>query len=115
MAGAHSKSGTETPLYMNVISTSFCWYETILSQRLCLYHHCVVDDDSAPSKDLGILPAYSSVDLVQPDPLDKNGDPWDLPELKDMGPKWSGEGISTTIPNAVCMQRCILICTELDL
>uniref|UniRef100_A0A665VZA9 Sodium-dependent phosphate transport protein 2B n=1 Tax=Echeneis naucrates TaxID=173247 RepID=A0A665VZA9_ECHNA len=33
-----------------------------------------------------ILPSYSTVDLVNGDPEE---DPWDLPELKDTGVKWS--------------------------
>lgn len=41
------------------------------------------------SKDSVVLPAYSTVALVDNDP--DACDPWDLPELKDMGPKWSGE------------------------
>ncbi|KAK9518894.1 hypothetical protein VZT92_021661 [Zoarces viviparus] len=43
-------------------------------------------DDGAPVKDVAILPAYSTVDLVNEDP---DADPWDLPELKDTGVKWS--------------------------
>lgn len=35
-----------------------------------------------------MLPSYSTVDLVNEEPED---DPWDLPELKDTGVKWSGE------------------------
>lgn len=35
-----------------------------------------------------MLPSYSTVDLVNESPED---DPWDLPELKDTGVKWSGE------------------------
>ncbi|KAM9358012.1 solute carrier family 34 member 2b [Symphorus nematophorus] len=53
-----------------------------------------VGTDSSPSlddrntvKDGAILPAYSTVDLVNKDPDDDN--PWDLPELKDTGVKWS--------------------------
>ncbi|XP_053730316.1 sodium-dependent phosphate transport protein 2B-like [Synchiropus splendidus] len=38
------------------------------------------------AKDLAVLPAYSTVDLVNDQPED---DPWDLPELKDTGIKWS--------------------------
>ncbi|KAM7012134.1 sodium-dependent phosphate transport protein 2B-like [Tautogolabrus adspersus] len=44
-------------------------------------------DDSTPSKDMAILPAYSTVDLVNEDK--DQDDPWDLPELKDTGVKWS--------------------------
>lgn len=47
-----------------------------------------LDDNNTPSKDAAILPAYSTVDLVDEDPAD---DPWDLPELRDTGVKWSGE------------------------
>ncbi|XP_070764596.1 solute carrier family 34 member 2b [Enoplosus armatus] len=44
-------------------------------------------NDSTPDKDAAILPAYSTVDLVNEDPDEE--DPWDLPELKDTGIKWS--------------------------
>lgn len=46
-------------------------------------------DDKTEGKDSAILPAYSTVDLVNEDPAEE--DPWDLPELKDTGVKWSGE------------------------
>ncbi|XP_039983717.1 solute carrier family 34 member 2b [Xiphias gladius] len=42
-------------------------------------------NDNTPAKD--ILPAYSTVDLVNEDPDAE--DPWNLPELKDTGLKWS--------------------------
>ncbi|XP_070816889.1 solute carrier family 34 member 2b [Chaetodon trifascialis] len=46
-------------------------------------------DEKTPTKDVAILPSYSTVDLVNeaPDPDEDN--PWDLPELKDTGVKWS--------------------------
>ncbi|KAK2835897.1 hypothetical protein Q5P01_016381 [Channa striata] len=44
-------------------------------------------DDKTPYKDTAIVPAYSTVDLVNQDPDEDN--PWDLPELKDTGIKWS--------------------------
>ncbi|KAM6939094.1 sodium-dependent phosphate transport protein 2B-like [Lycodopsis pacificus] len=44
-------------------------------------------DNGAPVKDVAILPAHSTVDLVNQDPDAE--DPWDLPELKDTGVKWS--------------------------
>ncbi|XP_051232091.1 solute carrier family 34 member 2b isoform X1 [Dicentrarchus labrax] len=44
-------------------------------------------DDNKPTKDAAILPAYSTVDLVNQEPDEE--DPWDLPELKDTGVKWS--------------------------
>lgn len=44
-------------------------------------------DDNPQTKDMAILPAYSTVDLVNEEKEVDN--PWDLPELKDMGPKWS--------------------------
>ncbi|XP_039666147.1 solute carrier family 34 member 2b [Perca fluviatilis] len=44
-------------------------------------------DDKVTAKDVAILPAYSTVDLVNEDPDAE--DPWDLPELKDTGIKWS--------------------------
>ncbi|TMS20876.1 Sodium-dependent phosphate transport protein 2B [Larimichthys crocea] len=43
-------------------------------------------DDNTSTKDVAVLPAYSTVDLVKEDP---NDDPWDLPELKNTGVKWS--------------------------
>lgn len=46
-------------------------------------------DDNPQTKDLAILPAYSTVDLVNEAPDENN--PWDIPELKDTGIKWSGE------------------------
>ncbi|XP_059923218.1 solute carrier family 34 member 2b [Gadus macrocephalus] len=58
------------------------------------------DSDSSPSIDSGdprskdpvVLPAYSTMDLVQQDRDEEDEDekdPWDLPELKDSGPGWS--------------------------
>ncbi|XP_031734396.1 sodium-dependent phosphate transport protein 2B-like [Anarrhichthys ocellatus] len=44
-------------------------------------------DDDTRVKDVAILPAYSTVDLVNEDPDAE--DPWNLPELKDTGVKWS--------------------------
>ncbi|XP_028259418.1 sodium-dependent phosphate transport protein 2B-like [Parambassis ranga] len=44
-------------------------------------------NDTTPTEDMDILPAYSTVDLVDIKP--EVGDPWDLPELKDTGIKWS--------------------------
>ncbi|XP_061834510.2 sodium-dependent phosphate transport protein 2B-like [Nerophis lumbriciformis] len=44
-------------------------------------------DQSKDVKDGSILPAYSTVDLVNQD--SGQDDPWDLPELKDTGVKWS--------------------------
>uniref|UniRef100_A0A8C3A064 Sodium-dependent phosphate transport protein 2B n=1 Tax=Cyclopterus lumpus TaxID=8103 RepID=A0A8C3A064_CYCLU len=44
-------------------------------------------DNDAQVKDAAILPAYSTVDLVKQDPDAEN--PWDLPELKDLGVRWS--------------------------
>uniref|UniRef100_A0AAQ5Y5F6 Sodium-dependent phosphate transport protein 2B n=1 Tax=Amphiprion ocellaris TaxID=80972 RepID=A0AAQ5Y5F6_AMPOC len=46
---------------------------------------CSELDDKA--KDSAILPAYSTVDLINEEP--EEVDPWALPELKDMGVKWS--------------------------
>ncbi|TKS74872.1 Sodium-dependent phosphate transport protein 2B [Collichthys lucidus] len=43
-------------------------------------------DDNTSTKDVAVLPAYSTVDLVNEDP---NDDPWNLPELKNTGVKWS--------------------------
>ncbi|XP_041791122.1 solute carrier family 34 member 2b [Chelmon rostratus] len=45
-------------------------------------------DEKSSTKDVAILPAYSTVDLVKEAP-DPEEDPWDLPELKNTGPKWS--------------------------
>ncbi|XP_059197387.1 solute carrier family 34 member 2b isoform X1 [Centropristis striata] len=44
-------------------------------------------DDNTPTKDTAILPAYSTVDLVNEEP--GGDDPWDLPELKNTGVKWA--------------------------
>ncbi|XP_067370408.1 solute carrier family 34 member 2b [Channa argus] len=44
-------------------------------------------DDSTPTKDTAIMPAYSTVDLVNQDLGEE--DPWELPELTDTGIKWS--------------------------
>ncbi|XP_045906211.1 solute carrier family 34 member 2b [Micropterus dolomieu] len=44
-------------------------------------------DDNTPAKDAAILPAYSTVDLVNEDKDAE--DPWHLPELQDTGIKWS--------------------------
>ncbi|GAA6072830.1 solute carrier family 34 member 2b isoform X1 [Tachysurus ichikawai] len=45
------------------------------------------DLDKNSSKDAVVLPAYSTVALVDLDSDSIN--PWDLPELQDVGPKWS--------------------------
>lgn len=42
-------------------------------------------EPGTPSKDAVVLPAYSTVALMEEDSFD----PWDLPELQDLGPKWS--------------------------
>uniref|UniRef100_A0A8C5H780 Sodium-dependent phosphate transport protein 2B n=1 Tax=Gouania willdenowi TaxID=441366 RepID=A0A8C5H780_GOUWI len=42
--------------------------------------------DNASTKESTVLPAYSTVDLVHEE---AEADPWDLPELKDTGVKWS--------------------------
>lgn len=44
-------------------------------------------DSGTTTKDVAMLPAYSTVDLVDEDPA--GFDPWDLPELRDTGVKWS--------------------------
>ncbi|KAM4740006.1 solute carrier family 34 member 2b [Anableps anableps] len=43
--------------------------------------------DKSQGKDKEIPPAYSTLDLVNEEPPED--DPWDLPELKDTGIKWS--------------------------
>lgn len=45
---------------------------------------CTPLDDNSSTKELP--QSYSTVDLVN-----EEQDPWDLPELKDTGVKWSGE------------------------
>ncbi|XP_074525161.1 solute carrier family 34 member 2b [Halichoeres trimaculatus] len=45
-------------------------------------------DDNTSSKDVVIPPAYSTMDLVSEEDKEED-DPWDLPELKDTGVKWS--------------------------
>lgn len=44
-------------------------------------------EKSHSTKDVAMLPAYSTVDLVDEEPGEN--DPWDLPELTDTGVKWS--------------------------
>ncbi|XP_013856392.1 sodium-dependent phosphate transport protein 2B [Austrofundulus limnaeus] len=44
-------------------------------------------NDQSQSKDEALPPAYSTLDLVSEEPAEE--DPWDLPELKDTGVKWS--------------------------
>ncbi|KAG7257066.1 hypothetical protein CRUP_014487 [Coryphaenoides rupestris] len=47
-------------------------------------------DSNDPKTKDPVLPAYSTQDLVQKDrDKEEEEDPWDLPELKDTGPKWS--------------------------
>lgn len=46
------------------------------------------NDDDVPTKGEQFPPYYSTVDLVHQEPEEEN-DPWDLPELKDTGVKWS--------------------------
>ncbi|XP_075901508.1 sodium-dependent phosphate transport protein 2B-like [Nelusetta ayraudi] len=46
------------------------------------------NDDDVPTKGEQFPPYYSTVDLVHQEPEEVN-DPWDLPELKDTGVKWS--------------------------
>ncbi|XP_056133320.1 solute carrier family 34 member 2b isoform X2 [Lampris incognitus] len=48
---------------------------------------CSFDDSNTPAKDSAVLPAYSTTDLMAKNPDEE--DPWDLPELKDTGLKWS--------------------------
>ncbi|MED6281369.1 hypothetical protein CHARACLAT_020698, partial [Characodon lateralis] len=43
--------------------------------------------DKSQGKDKNTPPAYSTLDLVNEEPPED--DPWDLPELKDTGIKWS--------------------------
>uniref|UniRef100_A0A8C7TCX3 Sodium-dependent phosphate transport protein 2B n=1 Tax=Oncorhynchus mykiss TaxID=8022 RepID=A0A8C7TCX3_ONCMY len=47
----------------------------------------LTDDDGKAPKDSVVLPAYSTMDLVDKDP--DEDDPWNLPELQDTGLKWS--------------------------
>ncbi|XP_076583281.1 sodium-dependent phosphate transport protein 2B-like [Chaetodon auriga] len=46
-------------------------------------------NEKTPTKDVDILPSYSTVDLVNEAPDPEEDNPWDLPELKDTGVKWS--------------------------
>uniref|UniRef100_A0A4W5MM24 Sodium-dependent phosphate transport protein 2B n=1 Tax=Hucho hucho TaxID=62062 RepID=A0A4W5MM24_9TELE len=46
-----------------------------------------LDDAGKAPKDSVVLPAYSTMDLVDKDP--DEDDPWNLPELQDTGLKWS--------------------------
>lgn len=47
-------------------------------------------DDGVSAKQESFPPAYSTLDLVHEE-TNEEDDPWDLPELKDTGVKWSGE------------------------
>ncbi|CAL8252118.1 unnamed protein product [Merluccius merluccius] len=49
-----------------------------------------IDSSDHKSKDLAVLPAYSTMDLVTQDQAaEGEEDPWELPELKNTGPSWS--------------------------
>lgn len=48
-----------------------------------------VDDTGAPVTKIELLPSYSTVALI--DEPAEVADPWDLPELRDTGIKWSGK------------------------
>lgn len=45
-------------------------------------------DEDDKTKDMSILPSYSTMDLVSED-KEEEVDPWALPELQDTGAKWS--------------------------
>lgn len=47
-------------------------------------------DDGVSTKEESFPPSYSTLDLVHEE-ANEDSDPWDLPELKDTGVKWSGE------------------------
>ena len=47
-----------------------------------------VADTGAPATKIELLPSYSTVALI--DEPAEVADPWDLPELRDTGIKWSG-------------------------
>lgn len=48
-----------------------------------------VDDTGTPVTKIELLPSYSTVALIE-EPTEV-ADPWDLPELRDTGIKWSGK------------------------
>ncbi|KAK0141737.1 Sodium-dependent phosphate transport protein 2B [Merluccius polli] len=49
-----------------------------------------IDSSDPKSKDLAVLPAYSTMDLVTQDQAaEGEEDPWELPALKNTGPSWS--------------------------
>lgn len=51
------------------------------------------DDSGAPVTKIELVPACSTVVLIE-EPAEGN-DPWDLPELRDTGIKWSGKWMSS--------------------
>lgn len=64
-------------------------------------------DKTMTGKDGAIFPAYSTVDLVKEEP--EEADPWDLPELKDTGVKWSGEKLPILTGRVVVFMKTWLI------
>lgn len=60
-------------------------------------------DDKTLAKEDAMPPSYSTLDLVSEEPPEE--DPWDLPELKDTGIKWSGEAAPSS--NCPGQHRCL--------
>lgn len=61
------------------------------SSRLLLF--VWADDTGTSITKIGLLPSHSTVTLIEepPEKPAMEEDPWDLPELKQKGTKWSGE------------------------
>lgn len=57
---------------------------------------CLSLGDRSKGKDKKMPPPYSTLDLENEEPPED--DPWDLPELKDTGIKWSGEAAGRPHP-----------------
>ena len=82
--------GTDSPPSLGMSCPVGNFAQTVLlPPSLTPHSSCPPLDDNTSTKDVAILPAYSTVDLVNEDP--DVADPWDLPDLKDTGVKWSGE------------------------
>ncbi|KAM4810151.1 sodium-dependent phosphate transport protein 2B [Rhinophrynus dorsalis] len=54
-------------------------------------NHVSPTENSSPGTEQVLPPSYSTLDLCKdhPEPQEEEVDPWDMPELKSTGPKWS--------------------------
>ena len=55
------------------------------------------DDTGTPGTKIELQPSHSAMALVEEPP--KVEDPWDLPELKNTGIKWSGKNEALEFPS----------------